>query len=249
MASSAEELPSISAQIAGESYVVERVNGMEILGAWIEQNGSTTQSFEHRAAKAEKAFWADKDVLLNKAVPLNVRMRRYSQRIVPRMLHSSGSWTWCQGLCQKLAVWEGKLLRRMMGAARRPDDTWLKWFQRATRAARSYYDNMGCEPLTLKVLREIHRTAALIRLPGLDDFAGSRATTILLSDAIEWRDTSWWHVQQALGQILDPLNRNCWRHAANVGTEGTPGMHHSWNITDISGENKRVQISGLQPLR
>eukprot|EP00973_Karenia_brevis_P017512 2402891-Karenia_brevis.AAC.1 len=87
---------------------------MEVLGAWINNKGATNAAFQHRAKKAEKAYWADKGVLLNKAVSLYQRLHRYSARIVPRLLHSCGSWAWSQSLCQSLTVLEGKLLRRIV---------------------------------------------------------------------------------------------------------------------------------------
>ena len=44
-------------------------DGMEVLGTWLDKTGATKPSFQHRAAKADKAFWSDKGVMLNKALP------------------------------------------------------------------------------------------------------------------------------------------------------------------------------------
>eukprot|EP00973_Karenia_brevis_P020100 2759443-Karenia_brevis.AAC.1 len=71
MASTVDASPNLCTSIDGQTVAVPLVEGMEVLGAWIERNGSTVPSLEHRLSKAEKAFWADKGVLLNKAVPLN----------------------------------------------------------------------------------------------------------------------------------------------------------------------------------
>ena len=122
--------------LLANSQLVPRVSGMEILGAWVESSGSTIPSFEHRAAKAEKAFWADRAALLCKTIALGVRFKRYAERVVPVLLHSCCSWAWCQSLCQRLVVWEGKFLRRMLGVPRRPSELWLSWFRRVTHQAK-----------------------------------------------------------------------------------------------------------------
>ena len=92
-------------------------------------------------------------------------------------------------MCQRLVVWEGKCLRRIVGIARGPSETWLPWFRRATKKARTIYANMDVDPLSLRVLREIHRTAGLLQRPNSITFTAACATVVLLQDAIEWRDT------------------------------------------------------------
>ena len=79
-------------------------------------------ALKHRIAKAEKAFWADKTALKSKSLALNLRLRRYSERVVPRVLHGCGSWAWSRGMCQQLAVWDNKVLRWIVGSARKTDE-------------------------------------------------------------------------------------------------------------------------------
>ena len=149
-----------------------------------------------------KAFWADKGALLSRDVALNLKFQRYSERIVPKILYSCGSWAWCQSLCQRVAVWEGKLLRRMLHAARKHGEEWLSWFRRSTNRAKNLYRKFGFEPLTLRVLREIHRTAGLLKPPP-PQFTAATSTVALVADAFCWRDSWWWHQTQGLGQLLD----------------------------------------------
>ena len=87
--------------------------------------------------------------------------------------------------------------------------------------ARSLYIKSGFTPLPVLVVREIHRAASRLQPPDSDRFIAARGTVILLADAIEWKDTWWWHRQQAAGQVLDPLDAGGWRHAANFGNRGT----------------------------
>ena len=219
--STADSYSDLTASIADVGHPVCRVEAMEILGAWVTQCGATVPALLHRIAKAEKAFWADKGVLLNKSVPLNLRLKRYYERIVPKVLYSCGSWAWCQSLCQRLVVWEGKCLRRIVGIARGPAETWLAWFRRSTNKARKFYASMGFHPLSLRVLQEVHRTAGLLQRPSPVTFTAARATLVLLEDAIVWRDTWWWHREQAFGQLEDPSGHTGWKHAGNFGNRGS----------------------------
>jgi hypothetical protein len=148
------DLENIVVEDCENELIVTNVNNMEILGARLDKQGSSKYSFEHRAAQADKAFWSDKSALLCKSLPLQMRFERYVERIVPRFLHGCGSWAWSQSLLQSIVTWEGKALRRIMGASRVPDEPWLQWFRRATRMARSQYLKLGFTPLSVRVLRE-----------------------------------------------------------------------------------------------
>eukprot|EP00973_Karenia_brevis_P070126 9747590-Karenia_brevis.AAC.1 len=187
---------------------------MVVLGTWLEKDGSTKPSYQHREAKAEKAFWAESSILLNRAIPLYRRFQRYSERVASRVLHGSGGWTWTQSLCQSLTIWEGKALRRIVAVARKSDENWLRWFRRGTRIGKKMFMKAGFTPLSLRVLREIHRTASSLQRPS-ERLAASRNTVLLLSDAIQWRDTLWWKEKQALGQVCDPRGALGWKHASN----------------------------------
>ena len=221
MGSVSKQLDPMTLTDTLREHTVPNVDNMEVLGTQLEKSGSTKPSLQHRSAKAEKALWSDKDVLMSKCIPLSVRFRRYVERVVPRFLHGCGSWAWSQSLLQSIITWEGKALRRILGSRRHPDDDWLTWFRRCTRMARSLYIKSGFTPLAVLVLREIHRAASRLQPPDSDRFIAARGTVILLADAIEWKDTWWWHRQQAAGQVLDPLDAGGWRHAANFGNRGT----------------------------
>ena len=198
-------------------YAIPRVDSMPVLGCLFDRKGDTTVALNHRIAKAEKAYWADKIAMKSKSLALHLRLRRYSERVVPRVLHGCGSWAWSRGVCQQLAVWENKILRWIVGFARQTDECWLKWFRRTTKNAKRLYSKYGFTSLTTRVLREIHRTAGMLRQPDAERFHGSNSTVILLSEAIQWRDTWWWHQQQC---VMTGSGSGEWRHASNFGTRG-----------------------------
>ena len=62
MRSSNGEVPDLYARSESTTLPVKCVEGMEVLGAWIQRDGATQYSFWHRSAKAEKEFWADSSV-------------------------------------------------------------------------------------------------------------------------------------------------------------------------------------------
>ena len=103
---------------ADATICVPQITSMEILGCLLHKDGFSKVSYQHRAAKAEKAFWADEEVLTCKDIPLKVRFKRYIGRIVPRFTHDCGSWTWCQSLHQYIMDWEGKSLRSIVASER-----------------------------------------------------------------------------------------------------------------------------------
>ena len=218
MASLVETLHELVVTDGTAQLKVPNVDRMEVLGTLMEKNGNTGPSFQHRSAKAEKAFWSDKDVLTTKSLALTVRFKRYSERIVPRVLHGCGSWAWSQSLYQSLVALEGRFLRRIVGVGKRQNEDWLPWFRRATRLAKSLHMKHGFTPLPTLVLRKIHRAASRLQPPNATRFAAAADTVVLLADAIEWKDTWWWHQQQAAMQQLEP--RGDWRHAPTFGTRG-----------------------------
>jgi hypothetical protein len=220
MGSTSRNLEDMVVVDGADELAVPSVQNMEVLGTRLDRTGATTPSFQHRAAKAEKAFWSDKAVLLDKSIPLGKRFQRYVERVVPRFLHGCCSWSWCQSLCESIVVWEGKMLRRIVGSGRRPAEDWLAWFRRCTRSAKGLYSKMGFTSMTSRVLKEIHRAASRLQPPCQKRFTAAANTVVLLADAIEWKDTWWWHKEQIAGQILDPGGSTGWKHARNFGSRG-----------------------------
>ena len=96
---------------------------------------------------------------------------RYSIRIAPKVIHGCSSWAWSKSLCQKLVSWEGRCLRVIVGAKRKPGEQWVPWLRRSTHAGRRWYHQMGFESLTVRVLRGIHRLAGELRFTECEQHA------------------------------------------------------------------------------
>eukprot|EP00973_Karenia_brevis_P009353 1265654-Karenia_brevis.AAC.1 len=163
MASTEENCPGFWISDTRTEMQVKPTESMEVLGTIVHRSGLTQAPVEHRLGRAVNAFWAEKDLYCDKCSPLYRRFQRFSTRIVPKALHGCGSWAWSKSLCQKLVVWEGSYLRRILGAGRRSDDDAVKHFRRTTRRARELYFKMGFEPLTMRVLRAVHKLAGELR--------------------------------------------------------------------------------------
>lgn len=79
---------------------------------------------------AEKKYWASK-AEYGKGVPMEVRMKRFAQNIVPVALHCADGWAWQQRLGQLLRSWERRMLRRINGVPNKSDEDFFTWQRRA----------------------------------------------------------------------------------------------------------------------
>ena len=164
------------------------VDGIGILGGWLDKSGASLPSCEHRAPKAEKAFWVRKGILLNKAVPLNTRIQSYSEQIVPRLLHDEAAGHGVRH-CASLCLFPKVIVQRIIGIGWRPDGNRVAWFRRANRAAKKLFLNLGLVPVMTKVLKEIHHMASRLQPPCSSAFTSASSTVIFLADVIGWKNT------------------------------------------------------------
>ena len=121
------------------------------VGGWLDESGASLPSCEHRASKAEKVFWVRKSILLNKAVPLNIRFQSYSEQIVPRLLHDEVAGHGVRH-CASHCLLSNVFLQRVIGIGWEPDGNGVGWFRRANRAAKKLYLNLGFVPVMAKML-------------------------------------------------------------------------------------------------
>ena len=148
--------------------VVQPTESMDVLGNVVDRTRSPNTSVEHRLAKATAAFWAEKTLYCDKSSSVAKWFQRYSMRIVPKVLHGCGGWSWSQSLCQKLVTWEGQNLRRILSLKRRPDEEYIPWLRRTTRYARKLFAQMGHSALTHRVLFGIHKLAGEVQFSNSD---------------------------------------------------------------------------------
>ena len=194
---------------------VAPTEAMEILGSLVHRHGHTDIQADHRLGKAVGAFWAEEELYCDKNSCLLKRFQRYSARLLPKILHGCGSWAWSRSLCRRLSVWEGSNLRRIVGQGRRLGEEFVDWQRRAIRTSRALYAKAGFQPLTVRVLRAIHRLAGEGR-----HFLSIDNSRDFLPTVLRWRESWWWHTRQAVGIQCDSANDEKWRHSAGTGHRG-----------------------------
>ena len=109
-----------------------------------------------------------------------------------------------------------------MGFAKLPHVSWFTYQMRATQYARNKCWEYGHASLVIRWLQGVHRFAATV--------AGSRAGRLpfVIADAIQWRDTQWWHTHKGLKEPGGVRLRHAtdWR-----------GIHRKWDqaLFDVFG--------------
>eukprot|EP00973_Karenia_brevis_P032263 4447945-Karenia_brevis.AAC.1 len=74
---------------------------------------------------------------------------------------------------------------------------------------------MGFEPLTMRVLRAVHKLAGELRHSNENHHVHT-----LLPSALRWRDGVWWQALQTFGMLEDPHNAEQWKHESSMGNRG-----------------------------
>ena len=101
--------------------------------------------FDHRMAAGWASFCAQKEVLCNHRVSLRDRMKLFNVTVTPAALYASATWTLSAEQERRLRTTQRKMLRKMVGAGRSPEESWVDYIQRATRACVSLAQRHGVE--------------------------------------------------------------------------------------------------------
>ena len=213
----AEEI--LTTNVDGKQVSIPYVDGMPVLGTWLDRKGATSPSVGYRLSKASKMFWSQKALFTDKCLPLSARLDNFASRVVPRALHGASSWAWSKSLYWRLQRWESQMLRMILGSRRRPAEDWMSWIKRATAYARKQYTKLGHKSLAELYLQSLHRLAGRVGRS-----LRSERVPIFLADAITWKDTAWWHQTQRIG-YTDGVDAGRWRHAA-----GWNGRKKKWDM-------------------
>ena len=117
--------------------VLAEGESLEVLGSTLSLHDGTKVEIDHRIACGWRKFWAMKRLLLNQNVLLKKRLRLFDACISSSVLWCTRSWTPRADELRKLHTAQNRMLRRMCGTKRRPDEPWIDWLQRATHKARA----------------------------------------------------------------------------------------------------------------
>lgn len=222
-----------------QSMIVPEKDEIIALGCKVNRKGSSMAAAEHRISIAEKKYWASKKEY-GDDVPMDVRMQRFAQRLIPVVLHCSDGWTWHQRLALKIRSWESKMLRRITRIFKKNDEDFVTWHRRAVAIGRQWFEErLGYDTTTVRLLRKIHvLTGTVAVLPlRLGDPPPTLHTNkyYFLPAAVHYKSTRWWWTFRAEREAEDN-GWQChgdWRH----GTPGAPCQRFDNVHCHYGGEN------------
>ncbi|CAK0876937.1 unnamed protein product [Prorocentrum cordatum] len=118
-----------------EKYLGKKVSLDDVHGA----------EFGNRLASGWAAFHALKDFLCNKRLQIHQRLRLFTACVVPCVLYASSTWTLTAAEERKLRSTQRRMLRQMVGIGRLPDEDWVEYIRRATRASMQISERSGVD--------------------------------------------------------------------------------------------------------
>ena len=87
---------------------------------------------KNRLAMGWAAFFKLKGALCNRQIPIKDRIALFEASVSPCVLYACGSWTMTTDMLQKLRSTRRRMLRWMIKPARKMDEEWPHYIQRAT---------------------------------------------------------------------------------------------------------------------
>ena len=175
---------------------------LEVLGTSLSLLDTTASEIDHRIAVGWSKFWALKRLLLNRNVSIKKRLQLFDSTVASSILYGSHAWTPRSGEMRKVHTVQNRMLRKICGVNRRPDELWLDWLKRATRRSRQ----MAVEA---SVRDWVHAHACRKWLWA--GHAARRSTSTWLWRVLSWRDSDWNRLAKDLGgaRLLRP-SRQRW---------------------------------------
>ena len=123
--------------------IIPEGESLMVLGTSLSLSDPSGCEIENRTGSAWRLFWGMSRLLLNRKCSLNKRLKLFSNTVTNCALWCAESWTPRQEELRELQSTERAMLRRIVGATRGADESWLDWLQRSTRKALDLASRMG----------------------------------------------------------------------------------------------------------
>ena len=120
------------------------------------------------------------------------------------MFWCSESWALREEDWQKLKTAENCMLRKILGAKRRPNEDWVGWVQRVTRLVRSKAERAGLKAMVQKLMQRKWNWAGHV---------ARRSAKTWLFRVTAWRDKEW--EEMILGPKLRRSRTGPWTRWVN----------------------------------
>lgn len=99
-----------------DSYTFENVVNFEYLGVLINNNNKVSQEIKRRIINGNKAYFVNLKLIKSRLLSRKTKIRIYKTLIRPVVTYGSEAWNLSASDCNKLRVFERKIVRRIYGA-------------------------------------------------------------------------------------------------------------------------------------
>ena len=126
--------------------VLPEGKALTILGTSLALQDVTQHEIPNRIGAAWRSFWALKALLLNRSSSLKRRLQLFDSTVGGCVLWCSQAWSPRVEELRLLRTAQRAMLRRIVGAARAPEEDYLSWIKRVTWKAEYLAKAAGVRP-------------------------------------------------------------------------------------------------------
>ena len=117
---------------------------------------------------------------------LSQKLRVFDASVTQTVLWCSESWLLTVKEKRLLVTTQNRMLRRIAGPGRRPEEPWVDWIRRSTRAARKHAEHAG-----IRFWLDSHLKAKWCWAGHVARMQPAR----LACRSLKWRDSAWWKTE------------------------------------------------------
>jgi hypothetical protein len=181
------DVPMRAVNVDGQSIpLVRACEGFKVLGTQWTLHGRTSAELRCRIGAAWAKFHALWPLLGKRDGNLLKKLRVFDASVTQTALWCCESWLLTVKEKRLLESTQNRMLRRIAGPGRRPEEPWVDWIKRSTRAAREHAANAG-----IRLWVDSHLKAKWCWAGHVLRMQPAR----LACRAATWRDGEWWRTE------------------------------------------------------
>ena len=174
---------------------------MRILGAFVQGSGKSNADIDARIANAWSAFWAQREIFLNRHVDVSVRIKALDVLVQPVLLYAAGSWTPTRADLGRIFQVHMRMCKKILRSQKRPGEEWVDFQIRTSSRIRKIWFKCSLQAWDHACLQRIHSWAGHVaRYEAYDPL---RWTSVLS----RYRDSEYINVCRAQSSDGRHLNR------------------------------------------
>ena len=163
---------------------------LTVLGTSLALENASQHEVRHRIAAGWRSFWAMKSLLLNRRSSVKRRLKLFDSTVGSCVLWCAQSWTLRVQEIHLLRTARRSMLRRIVGAARAPDEDYVCWIKPVTRKAETLAKSAG--------VRDWIAAHSLLKWSWAGHVACRPAKTWVWQVSA-WRDSEWQGLAMEVG--------------------------------------------------